>query len=71
MKERTFPIHGHHNGSKLSYSLKLANNKEKKKNLSFGIVYLHKGCKGGRWDVEFDNNKKDKLSNNNSCILLA
>jgi len=45
-KEWAFPIHGHHNGSKLSYSLKLANN-QKQKHLSFGIVYLHKGCKGG------------------------
>jgi hypothetical protein len=47
-----FPIHGHHNGSKLSYTLKLANNK--KKHLPFGIV-------------EFDNNKKEDLNNKKSC----
>jgi hypothetical protein len=69
-KEWAFPIHGHHNGSKLSYSLKLANNR-KKKHLSFGIVYLHKSCKGGRWEVEFDNNKKDDLNNNNSLYTIC
>lgn len=52
-KEWTFPIHGHHNGSKLSYSLKLANNK-KRNTYPLGLYIC---CikvvreRGGKWSL--------------------